>query len=58
MNGTEQHREMPEKGSPKGGAINETSDSSSWTGQPPISEPVKPSGTPPSHGGDKGSGRR
>lgn len=52
----EQHREMRDR-RPRSAHIDERSDNTSWTGQPPVCEPTKPSGTPPSHGGDKSSGR-
>lgn len=50
----EQHREMSYRQPRGGGAIDERSSTSDWTGQPPVCEPNKPSGTPASHGGDKG----
>jgi hypothetical protein len=56
MNGTsdrEQHKELTPGRIPRGGAIDERSSSSGWGDMPPVCEPTKPAGTPPSQGGSK-----
>jgi hypothetical protein len=50
----DQHRTDTSNRAPRNGTIDERASSSNWTSMPPVCEPTKPAGTPPSMGGNKG----